>query len=141
MDILISGRVAEVAPLTRSGADQTFDAGWIVAPGFIDLACTCVNRDKNKETIATGTAAAAAAANSSLHHAEYRACGGFRRWVEWLLSERSAVINVPRSQLPRKRVRRDAHGLRVYEQPSVTDDGKPILKTHVMRAAWFSAPN
>src|SRR6202022_743536 len=150
MDVLLrDGRVAEVAlpNKIRGNAEEKFDArGLIVAPGFIDLHVHLREPGQTyKETIATGTAAAAA--------------GGFTTVVampntvpvndsvaglEWMLdAARGSVVKL--FAMPAATVGSmggeltDFFALRAAGALGFTDDGKPVLEDHVMRAALVAA--
>lgn len=148
--LLRDGRVAAVeAPgiLKNVAAAETFDAtGLVVAPGLIDVHVHLREPGQTyKETIATGTAAAAA--------------GGFTTVVampntvpvndtvaklEWMLDTArnpavrlfampAATIGSMGAELT------DFEALRAAGAVGFTDDGKPILEDHIMRAALVAA--
>jgi len=144
MDILLrDGRVAEVAPpgQTKSSAEEKFDArGLIVAPGFIDLHVHLREPGQSyKETIASGTAAAAGGGFTSVCcMPNTNPIVDSAEWVNWMLRpERGAVVNVfplaAATNASKGAVLTDFRGLQRAGAVAVTDDGKPILDTDVMR--------
>ena len=150
-DLLVSeGRVTAVEiPGALGGIKfaETIDAaGMIVAPGLIDVHVHVREPGQTyKETIATGTAAAAA--------------GGFTTVVampntvpvndtvaklEWMLeaSRRPAVklFAMPAATIGSMGEElTDFDSLRKAGAVGFTDDGKPVLEDHVMRAALVAA--
>jgi dihydroorotase len=149
-DVLLrDGRVAAVeSPGGLKGvAAETIDAaGMIVAPGLVDVHVHLREPGQTyKETIATGTAAAAA--------------GGFTTVVampntvpvndsvaglEWMLdAARGSVVKL--FAMPAATVGSmggeltDFAALRAAGAVGFTDDGKPVLEEHVMRAALVAA--
>jgi dihydroorotase len=148
--LLRDGRVAAVeAPGTLKNveAGETIDAkGLIVAPGLIDVHVHLREPGQTyKETIATGTAAAAA--------------GGFTTVVampntvpvndtvaklEWMLDEaRKSVVKLFAMPAATKGSMggelTDFDALRAAGAVGFTDDGKPVLEDHIMRAALVAA--
>src|SRR6201991_3997656 len=145
-DVLLRhGRVAAVempGALRVAKAKETIDAkGLIVAPGLIDVHVHLREPGQTyKETIATGTAAAAA--------------GGFTTVVampntvpvndsvgslEWMLdAARGSVVKL--FAMPAATVGSmggeltDFAALRAAGAVGFTDDGKPVLEDHIMRA-------
>jgi dihydroorotase len=150
-DVLLrDGRVAAVeAPGALKGVAvaETIDAaGMVVAPGLVDVHVHLREPGQTyKETIATGTAAAAA--------------GGFTTVVampntvpvndsvaglEWMLdAARGSVVKL--FAMPAATVGSmggeltDFFALRAAGALGFTDDGKPVLEDHVMRAALVAA--
>ncbi|HEY0162938.1 MAG TPA: dihydroorotase, partial [Edaphobacter sp.] len=121
-------------------------AGLVVAPGLIDVHVHLREPGQTyKETIATGTAAAAA--------------GGFTTVVAmpntvpvndtveklaWMLApERGSVVNLvamPAATVGSMGVEvTDFEALRAAGAVGFTDDGKPVLEDHIMRAALVAA--
>ena len=148
--LLRDGRVAAVEEpgvLKSVAAAETIDAtGMIVAPGLVDVHVHLREPGQTyKETIATGTAAAAA--------------GGFTTVVampntvpvndsvarlEWMLdAARGAVVKL--YAMPAASVGSlggeltDFAALHKAGAVGFTDDGKPVLEDHVMRAALVVA--
>ena len=148
--LLQDGRVAAVelpGALKGVGAAETIDAaGMIVAPGLVDVHVHLREPGQTyKETIATGTAAAAA--------------GGFTTVVampntlpvndsvaglRWMLdAARGSVVNL--FAMPAATVGSmggeltDFDALCAAGAVGFTDDGKPVLEDHVMRAALVAA--
>src|ERR1700737_818442 len=144
------GRIAAIEPagtLSHLQAKETIDAkGLIAAPGLIDIHVHLREPGQTyKETIATGTAAAAA--------------GGFTTVVampntvpvndsvaglEWMLdAARGSVVKL--FAMPAATVGSmggeltDFFALRAAGALGFTDDGKPVLEDHVMRAALVAA--
>jgi dihydroorotase len=150
-DVLLrDGRVAAVelpGALNGVAAAETIDAtGMIVAPGLVDVHVHLREPGQTyKETIATGTAAAAA--------------GGFTTVVampntvpvndsaaslEWMLdAARRSVVNL--FAMPAATVGSMGGELTDFDAlckagaVGFTDDGKPVLEDHVMRAALVAA--
>ncbi len=145
MDVLLKdGRVAEIAPPNQiKGADEQFDArGLIVAPGFIDLHVHLREPGQGyKETIATGTAAAAAGGFTSVCCMPNTSpVIDSPEWVSWIRQpERGAVVNVfpiaAATQASKGAVLTDYRGLQRAGAVGVSDDGKPVLDTAIMREA------
>ncbi|QNI36676.1 dihydroorotase [Edaphobacter albus] len=148
--LLRDGRIAAIEnPGAFAGvqAAQTIDAtGLAVAPGFIDLHVHLREPGQTyKETIATGTAAAAA--------------GGFTTVVAmpntvpvndtveklaWMLDDaREAAVKLfamPAATLGSMGAKlTDFDALRAAGAVGFTDDGKPVLEDHIMRAALVAA--
>ncbi len=148
-DLLIqNGRIAAVeAPGTLPKIANELDAtGLVLAPGFIDVHVHLREPGQTyKETIATGTSAAAA--------------GGFTTVVAmpntvpvndtveklgWMLApERGSVVHLlamPAATLGSLGATlSDYEALAKVGAVGFTDDGKPILEDHVMRAALIAA--
>jgi dihydroorotase len=148
--LLRDGRVAAVempGALNSIQVAETIDAaGMIVAPGLIDVHVHLREPGQTyKETIATGTAAAAA--------------GGFTTVVampntvpvndtvarlEWML-EAARNPSVKLFAMPAATIGSmgveltDFDSLRKAGAVGFTDDGKPVLEDHVMRAALVAA--
>ncbi len=150
-DVLLrDGRVAAVelpGALKGVAAAETIDAaGMIVAPGLVDVHVHLREPGQTyKETIATGTAAAAA--------------GGFTTVVampntmpvndsvaglEWMLdAARGSVVKL--FAMPAATVGSMGGELTDFDAlcsagaVGFTDDGKPVLEDHVMRAALVAA--
>jgi dihydroorotase len=144
MEVLLKdGRVAEIAPHIRSGADEVFEArGLMVTPGFIDLHVHLREPGQSyKETIASGTAAAAAGGFTSVcSMPNTTPVVDSVEWVQWMLErQRGAQVNVfPIAAATRGsqgEVLTDFRGLQQAGAVGVSDDGRPILKEDVMRDA------
>ncbi|MBI2682248.1 MAG: dihydroorotase [Acidobacteriales bacterium] len=150
MDMLIKdGRVARVA---EPGALPSKDAkvldarGLIVAPGFIDLHVHLREPGQSyKETIASGTAAAAAGGFTSVCCMPNAVpVVDSPEWVRWLRQpERGAVVNV----FPIAAATVGSHGeqitafvaLKAAGAIAFSDDGRPVVRTEVMRDALAAA--
>jgi len=144
MEVLLKdGRVAEIAPHIRSGAQEVFEArGLMVTPGFIDLHVHLREPGQSyKETIASGTAAAAAGGFTSVcSMPNTTPVVDSVEWVQWMLErQRGALVNVfPIAAATRGsqgQVLTDFRGLQQAGAVGVTDDGRPILEEDVMRDA------
>jgi len=148
-DILLrAGRIAAIeAPGVLPKTEEEIDAtGLVLAPGLIDIHVHLREPGQtHKETIATGTRAAAA--------------GGFTTVVAmpntvpvndtpekltWMLApERNAAVNL--LAMPAATLGSLGETLSNYEALAkagavgFTDDGKPVLEDHVMRAALVVA--
>lgn len=144
MDVVLrDGRVSEIAPpnKVRGGADEKFDArGLVVAPGFIDLHVHLREPGQSyKETIASGTLAAAAGGFTSVCCMPNTSpVIDSQEWVTWLLQpERGAMVNVfpvaAATHASKGAVLTDFRGLQRAGAVAVTDDGKPVLDTDIMR--------
>src|ERR1700738_2736384 len=144
------GRIAAIEPagtLSHLQAKETIDAkGLIAAPGLIDIHVHLREPGQTwKETIATGTRAAAA--------------GGFTTVVampntvpvndspesfQWMLAPQRNPAAPPRA-MPAAPLGSLGHSLSNYEALAkagavgFTDDGKPVLEDHIMRAALVAA--
>lgn len=149
-DLLIKdGRMAEIAPKGKlqATADEVIDAaGLIVSPGFIDIHVHLREPGQShKETIATGTMAAAAGGFTSVcpmpNTAPINDAPAITRWMQD--PERKAKVNV----FPIAAATVGSQGARLTDftalkragAVAVTDDGKPILGTEIMRAALVAA--
>ena len=149
-DLLIKdGRVAEMAPKGKlqATADEVIDAaGLIISPGFIDIHVHLREPGQShKETIATGTMAAAAGGFTSVcpmpNTAPINDAPAITRWMQD--PEREARVNV----FPIAAATVGSLGERLTDftalkragAVAVTDDGKPILDTGIMRAALVAA--
>jgi dihydroorotase len=144
------GRIAAIEPagtLSHLQAKETIDAkGLIAAPGLIDIHVHLREPGQTwKETIATGTRAAAA--------------GGFTTVVampntvpvndspesfQWMLApQRNPAVHL--LAMPAATLGSLGHSLSNYEALAkagavgFTDDGKPVLEDHIMRAALLAA--
>jgi dihydroorotase len=150
-DLLVrEGRIAAIeaaGSFTALEVQDTLDAdGLVVAPGLIDIHVHLREPGQTyKETIATGTRAAAA--------------GGFTTVVampntvpvndsveslEWMLAaERDALVHL--LAMPAATIGSLGATLSNYEALAragavgFTDDGKPVLEDHIMRAALVAA--
>ncbi len=148
--LLRDGRVATIeAPGGLKGvqAAETIDAaGMVVAPGLIDLHVHLREPGQTyKETIATGTAAAAAGGfttvvampntvpvNDSVAGLEWM-MDAARGSIVKLLAMPAATMGSMGGELS------DFVALRKAGAVGFTDDGKPVLEDHVMRAALVAA--
>jgi dihydroorotase len=150
MDVLLrDGRVAQVAEPdgTRGTADEIINAsGLIVAPGFIDLHVHLRQPGQShKETIATGTAAAAAGGFTSVcampNTVPVNDTPDITAWMQH--PERKAVTNVfpiaAATVGSRGEFLTDYAALRRAGAVGVSDDGRPVLDTNVMRNALIAA--
>jgi len=144
MEVLLKdGRVAEIAPHIRSGAEEVFEArGLMVTPGFIDLHVHLREPGQiYKETIASGTAAAAAGGFTSVcSMPNTTPVVDSVEWVQWMLErQRGALVNVfpiaAATLGSQGQVLTDFRGLQQAGAVGVTDDGRPILEEDVMRDA------
>jgi dihydroorotase len=148
MEVLLKdGRVAEIAPRIRSGAEEIFEArGLMVAPGFIDLHVHLREPGQSyKETIASGTAAAAAGGFTSVCSMPNTApVVDSAEWVQWMQQrQRGALVNVfpiaAATQGSQGEVLTDFRGLQQAGAVGLSDDGRPILQEDVMRDALLLA--
>ena len=148
--LLRDGRVAAVeAPGQLNGPQvaETIDAaGMIVAPGLIDVHVHLREPGQTyKETIATGTAAAAAGGfttvvampnttpvNDSVSSLEWMTHAA-RNSVVKLFAMPAATMGSMGGELS------DFAALHKAGAVGFTDDGKPVLEDHVMRAALVAA--
>ncbi len=148
--LLRDGRVAVVeAPGALSGvqAAETVDAtGLIVAPGLVDVHVHLREPGQTyKETITTGTAAAAAGGFTSVVAMPNTApVNDTVAKLEWMLdAARGSVVKLfamPAATVASMGVElTDFDALRAAGAVGFTDDGKPVLEDHVMRAALVAA--
>ena len=148
--LLRDGRVAAVeAPGTLNGvqAAETIDAaGMIVAPGLVDVHVHLREPGQSyKETIATGTAAAAAGGFTSVVAMPNTVpVNDTVARLEWMLdAARGSVVKLfamPAATLGSMGAKlTDFDALRNAGAVGFTDDGKPVLEDHVMRAALVAA--
>jgi len=148
--LLRDGRVAAVEmPGTLKGQEsaQTIDAkGLIVAPGLIDVHVHLREPGQTyKETIATGTAAAAAGGYTSVvAMPNTLPVNDTPSKLDWMLdAQRGSVVKL--FAMPAATVGSmgetltDFEALRRAGAVGFTDDGKPVLEDHVMRAALIAA--
>jgi dihydroorotase len=148
--LLRDGRVAAVEmPGTLKGQEsaQTIDAkGLIVAPGLIDVHVHLREPGQTyKETIATGTAAAAAGGYTSVvAMPNTLPVNDTPSKLDWMLdAQRGSVVKL--FAMPAATVGSmgetltDFEALRKAGAVGFTDDGKPVLEDHVMRAALIAA--
>ena len=148
--LLRDGRVAAVeAPGTLNGvqAAETIDAvGMIVAPGLVDVHVHLREPGQTyKETIATGTAAAAAGGFTSVVAMPNTVpVNDTVAKLEWMLDAvRGSVVKLfamPAATIGSMGAKlTDFDALRNAGAVGFTDDGKPVLEDHVMRAALVAA--
>jgi len=150
-DVLLRhGRVAAVempGALSAVQAAETIDAaGMIVAPGLIDVHVHLREPGQTyKETIATGTAAAAAGGFTTVVAMPNTApVNDTVAKLEWML-EAARTPSVRLFAMPAATVGSmgaqltDFDALRKAGAVGFTDDGKPVLEDHVMRAALVAA--
>ncbi len=150
-DVLLrDGRVAAVelpGALKGVAAAETIDAaGMVVAPGLVDVHVHLREPGQTyKETIASGTAAAAAGGfttvvampntvpvNDSVARLEWM-LDAARESVVKLFAMPAATVGSMGGELT------DFAALRKAGAVGFTDDGKPVLEDHVMRAALVVA--
>src|SRR5882757_9405462 len=150
-DVLLrQGRVAAVeAPGGFRGFDakETVDAaGMIVAPGLVDVHVHLREPGQTyKESIATGTAAAAAGGFTSVVAMPNTVpVNDSVAGLEWMLdAARGSVVKL--FAMPAATVGSmggeltDFAALHAAGAVGFTDDGKPVLEDHVMRAALVAA--
>ncbi|MBS1801055.1 MAG: dihydroorotase [Acidobacteria bacterium] len=148
--LLRDGRVAVVeTPGTLRGVEaaETIDAaGMIVAPGLIDVHVHLREPGQTyKETIATGTAAAAAGGFTSVVAMPNTVpVNDSVAKLEWMLeAARNPAVKLfamPAATIGSMGVElTDFDALRKAGAVGFTDDGKPVLEDHVMRAALVAA--
>lgn len=147
--LLREGRVAEVAPAgkLRGKGDENIDArGLVVCPGLIDIHVHLREPGQShKETIATGTMAAAAGGFTSVccmpNTSPVNDSPEITRWMQDPARDAhvnvfpigAATIGSKGEQLT------DFASLKKAGAVAVTDDGKPILDTSIMRQALMGA--
>lgn len=148
--LLRDGRVAAVekpGALTGTQAAETIDAsGLIVAPGLIDIHVHLREPGQTyKETIATGTSAAAAGGFTTVvampNTVPVNDTAAKLRWmldpargsVVKLFAMPAATVGSMGTELT------DFEALRRAGAVGFTDDGKPVLEDHIMRAALVAA--
>jgi dihydroorotase len=148
--LLRDGRVAAVempGALKGVQAAETIDAsGMIVAPGFVDVHVHLREPGQTyKETIATGTAAAAAGGFTSVVAMPNTVpVNDSIAKLEWMLdAARGSVVKLfamPAATIGSMgEMLTDFDALRGAGAVGFTDDGKPVLEDHVMRAALVAA--
>jgi dihydroorotase len=148
--LLRGGRVAAVEAPGQLGSVQaakTIDAaGLIVAPGLVDVHVHLREPGQTyKETIATGTAAAAAGGYTSVVAMPNTVpVNDTVEKLQWMLDdERGSVIKLfamPAATIGSMGERlTDFEALRRQGAVGFTDDGKPVLEDHIMRAALIAA--
>jgi len=150
-DLLVrDGRVAAVEkPGALAGVEtvETIDAsGLIVAPGLIDVHVHLREPGQTyKETITTGTAAAAAGGYTSVVAMPNTVpVNDTAAKLEWMLDPaRGATVKLfamPAATVGSMGIElTDFGALRAAGAVGFTDDGKPVLEDHVMRAALVAA--
>ncbi len=147
--LLREGRVAEVAPAgkLRGKGDENIDArSLVVCPGLIDIHVHLREPGQShKETIATGTMAAAAGGFTSVccmpNTSPVNDSPEITRWMQDPARDAhvnvfpigAATIGSKGEQLT------DFASLKKAGAVAVTDDGKPILDTSIMRQALMGA--
>src|ERR1035438_7927088 len=150
-DVLLKdGRVAEIAApgklKSANGAEVLDAAGFILAPGLIDMHVHLREPGQSyKETIASGTAAAAAGGFTAVAAMPNTVpVNDSPETTRWMLSpERGAVIRV----FPIAAATRGSKGEAINDFASlksagavaVSDDGLPILKDNIMRETLAAA--
>jgi dihydroorotase len=144
--LLAGGRVAAVGPEAEAGAAgasvMDLPAGWVVAPGFVDLhAHLREPGDEAKETILTGTSAAARGGFTTL------CCMPNTRPVldtpALLAQVRGAAANAPARVHPIAAITRGEAGAELAEFATLaeagavafSDDGRPVANSRLMRSA------
>lgn len=150
MDLLLrDGRVAQVAEPDeiRGSADEIINAsGMIVAPGFIDLHVHLRQPGQShKETIATGTAAAVAGGFTSVcampNTVPVNDTPDITSWMQH--PERKSVTNVfpvaAATVGSRGESLTDYAALKRAGAVAVSDDGRPVLDSNIMRGALIAA--
>jgi dihydroorotase len=148
--LLRDGRVAAVempGMLHAVQAAETIDAaGMIVAPGLIDVHVHLREPGQTyKETIATGTAAAAAGGFTSVVAMPNTVpVNDTVAKLEWMLAAARnpsvKLFAMPAATMGSMGVAlTDFEALRKAGAVGFTDDGKPVLEDHVMRAALVAA--
>jgi dihydroorotase len=150
-DILLKdGKVAEVAApgkLKQANGAETLDAaGFVVAPGLIDIHVHLREPGQGyKETIATGTAAAAAGGFTAVaampNTTPVNDTVDVTRWMQ--APERGASVRVfpiaAATRGSKGEALNDFAALKSAGAVAVTDDGHPILKDSVMRETLVAA--
>jgi dihydroorotase len=148
--LLRDGRVVAVempGTLSSVRAAETIDAaGMIVAPGLIDVHVHLREPGQTyKETIATGTAAAAAGGFTSVVAMPNTVpVNDTVAKLEWMLAAARnpsvKLFAMPAATIGSMGVAlTDFDALRKAGAVGFTDDGKPVLEDHVMRAALVAA--
>ncbi|HEU4635096.1 MAG TPA: dihydroorotase [Edaphobacter sp.] len=148
--LLRNGRVAAVeasGQLATVQAAHTIDAaGLVVAPGLIDVHVHLREPGQTyKETIATGTAAAAAGGYTSVVAMPNTVpVNDTVEKLKWMLDdERGSVVKLfamPAATMGSMGEHlTDFEALRRAGAVGFTDDGKPVLEDHIMRAALIAA--
>ncbi len=150
-DLLIqNGRIAAIEPpntIPTHTAPEIIDATSLtIAPGLIDLHVHLREPGQtHKETIATGTRAAAAGGFTGIvAMPNTTPVNDSASLTQWMLSpDRDPAINLfamPAATLgSRGQTLTDFPALRDAGALGFTDDGKPILADHIMRAALAAA--
>jgi dihydroorotase len=148
--LLRNGRVAAIempGTLSAVQAAETIDAtGMIVAPGLIDVHVHLREPGQTyKETIATGTACAAAGGFTSVVAMPNTVpVNDTVAKLEWMLDAARKpsvrLFAMPAATIGSMGVElTDFDALRKAGAVGFTDDGKPVLEDHVMRAALVAA--
>ena len=149
--LLRDGRVAAVeapgALAALESASEVIDAaGLIVAPGLVDIHVHLREPGQTyKETIATGTAAAAAGGFTSVVSMPNTVpVNDTVEKLAWMLdAARGSVVKLfamPAATMGSMgSTLTDFDALRSAGAVGFTDDGKPVLEDHVMRAALIAA--
>jgi dihydroorotase len=148
--LLRDGRIVAIelpGAFTGTEAAETIDAtGLTIAPGFIDIHVHLREPGQTyKETIATGTAAAAAGGFSTvIAMPNTLPVNESVATLDWMLAPaRNPQVHL--HAMPAATVGSMGQHLTDYEALAkagalgFTDDGKPVLEDHVMRAALLAA--
>ena len=149
-DLLIrEGRIAAIeipGTLTNLGVQEKIDAaGLVLAPGLIDIHVHLREPGQTwKETIATGTRAAAGGFTTVVAMPNTVPVNDTVEKLVWMLSpDRDSAVNL--LAMPAATLGSMGETLSNYEALAMagavgfTDDGKPVLEDHIMRAALVSA--